>query len=198
MIKGGPYFSVGPAVAALLGIELAVAGLWRRGPRPLTVAVCAAVALGYVALLVAAPSRDSNPEGPSQDFHAVGKEVPQAEVPDVDPHRTAAATEDVEEPANVGDLAALFETAPDAGARHDLVLRALELEPRCGVHLALRYLEEDPPLFFRQGVIDGVRALRGESLDWNVMQPFSDPSHESSVRRLREGYRLGTPPPPCD
>ena len=62
-------FSIGPAVALFLGVELALAGLWRRSSPLLAGAVVVVTAVGYVVLLVAAPSPHrvarSVPEDPS-------------------------------------------------------------------------------------------------------------------------------------
>jgi zinc/manganese transport system permease protein len=192
-------FSVGPAVALFLGVELALAGLSRKGPHLLTVAVSAVVAVGYVALLVAAPSQETLPPASAGLSHFPRTEARPAE--------TATARSDpaappvpagVERVSRARELAALFERAGDTGTRRDLVLRALEREPRCGAHLALRYLEGDPPLFFRQGVIDGLRALEGEPPGWDVMRPASDPANERAANRLRDRHRLDAPPPPCE
>jgi zinc/manganese transport system permease protein len=192
-------FSVGPAVALFLGVELALAGLSRKGPRLLTVAVVAVVAVGYVALLVAAPSRGAVPQAPPEVTRLPWTEAVPAETTTASSEPAAPLLPDgVGRAKTTRALAALFERAPDAGTRRDVVLRALELEPRCGAHLALRYLQEDPPLFFRQGVIDGLHELGGEPLDWDVMRPFSDPANETAMRRLQEGHRLGKSPPPCE
>jgi hypothetical protein len=96
-----------------------------------------------------------------------------------------------------GELAALFEGAPDPKTRRDVVLRALQAEPRCGVQLALRFLRGDPPLFFRQAVVDGLGDLGDEALPWDVMQPFAVSVNAEAAARLEEEYRLGGTPPAC-
>ncbi|MCG6922595.1 MAG: metal ABC transporter permease [Acidobacteria bacterium] len=187
-------FSVGPAVALFLGVELALAGLWRRSSPSLAGAVAVVVSVGYVALLVAAPS----PHGVSRSAPGVSAPPPT----DVATAETAPAASDPsaellpgsnERVTTASELAALFERTPDPETRRDIVLRALDVEPRCGAQLALRYLQGDPPLFFRQGVIDGL----GEPLDWDVMQPFAASVNAEAAERLREKHRLDALPPPC-
>jgi zinc/manganese transport system permease protein len=188
-------FSVGPSVALFLGVELALAGLWRRSSPLVAGTVAAVVTVGYVALLAAAPAH-----------------VPRGLPETAGPTPTEAATEtsvapgepssevrpgSIEGMTTGGELAALFETAGDPKTRRDVVLRALEVEPRCGAQLALRYLREDPPLFFRQGVVDGLSELGDEPLEWDVMQPFAASVNEEAVARLRGERRLGASPPPC-
>lgn len=188
-------FSVGPAVALFLGVELALAGLWRRSSPLVAGTVAVGVTVGYVALLAAAPA------------HVPGG-LPETSGPaptEAAPAEASAAAEPSSEvrPASVdwvttgSELAALFEGAGDTETRCDVVLRALEVEPRCGVQLALRYLREDPPLFFRQGVVDGLSELGEEPLAWDVMLPFAASVNEEVVARLEDEHRLGVFPQPC-
>jgi len=191
-------FSIGPAVALFLGVELALAGLWRRSSPLLGGAVAAVVAVGYVALLVAAPSPHAVPPGLPEISGLPPTEAAPAETaPAVSDPSAEFRPGSLERAATGGELAALFERAPDTETRRDVVLRALDLEPRCGAQLALRYLQGDPPLFFRQGIVDGLGDLRDEPLDWDVMLPFAASVNEEAVERLEEEHRLDAPPPPC-
>ncbi len=191
-------FSVGPAVALFLGIELALAGLWRVSSSLVAGSVTAVVAVGYVALLVAAPSP-----------HAVPRRLPEAPRPsprEATPAETAPVlpvlsvelpSAGLESSPSPSRLVALFEQAPDPETRCEVVLRALEREPRCGVRLALRYLQGDPPLFFRQAVVDGLSELGDGALAWDVMQRSAGAVNAEAAARLEEEHRLGAGPPPC-
>jgi zinc/manganese transport system permease protein len=191
-------FSIGPAVALFLGVQLALAGLWRRRSPLQAGAVAAVVTVGYVALLVAAPSPHPVHGGLPDVSGLPPTEAVAAETaPAVSDPSADFRPGSLERATTAGELAALFERAPDPETRRDVVLRALELEPRCGAQLALRYLQVDPPLFFRQGIVEGLGDLRGEPLDWDVMQPFAASVNEEAVERLKEEHRLGAPPPPC-
>ncbi len=190
-------FSVGPAVALFLGVELVLAALSRKSPPLLAGAVTAVAAMVYVALLVSASSQGAGPQ------NTAGLSVLPTEAAPINitqsgpPSLEELASENLALATSSRNLALLFENAPDTQTRRDVVLRTLELEPRCGVHLALRYLEEDPPLFFRQSVIDGLGRLIGASPGLDVMLPFSDPANHEAAQRLREVHSLGAAPPPC-
>ena len=191
-------FSVGPAVALFLGIELALAGLWRRSSALLAGAAATAIAVGYVVLLAAAPSRATVPRGLPEVAGLPPTEAAPAETSLAGSDPSAELRPgSIERVRGAGELGALFERAPDPETRRDVVLRALELEPRCGAQLALRYLREDPPLFFRQGIVDGLSDLGDEPFDWDVMLPFAASVNEEAVERLEEEHRLDAPPPPC-
>jgi zinc/manganese transport system permease protein len=191
-------FSVGPAVGLFLGVELVLAGLWRRR-HPFTAgAVTAAAGAVYIALVGGAAAGGGGPGGVGGPSAFGPVEAVAAEAADAGPpsHHEPPPV-DNGPPTSSRDLAVLFDDAPDTETRRDVVLRALELEPRCGVHLALRYLGGDPPLFFRQSVIDGLDHLAGEPLGMDVMLPSSDPANLESAERLRKERGLDLPPPPC-
>jgi zinc/manganese transport system permease protein len=190
-------FSVGPAVALFLGVELALAGLWRRSSSLVAGSVAGVVAVGYVALLVAGRSHAGVPRGLPEASGPPPTEAVAETLPAVSDASAELRRGGLERVTTPSELATLFGRATDPGTRRDVVLRALDVEPRCGAHLALRYLQEDPPLFFRQGIIDGLSDLRGEPLDWDVMQPFAASVNEEAAQRLEEQHRLGAPPPPC-
>ncbi len=191
-------FSVGPAVALFLGLELILAALSRRSPPLLTGAVTVAVTAAYVALLISVPSQGGVPLG-SEGLSGLGPAEPAAvRVTQATPSsHEELPSESISMATSPPDLARLFENAHTTETRRDVVLRALELEPRCGVYLALRYLEEDPPLFFRQSVIDGLGDFAGEAQGMNVMLPFSDPVNQEAARQLRKECGLDETPPPC-
>jgi zinc/manganese transport system permease protein len=187
-------FSVGPAVALLLGVELALAGLWQARSRLVAGAVTVTVVVSYLVLLLAAsphpPEEPRDPEAPARP--AVVDPVPAASAAPAELEAGA-----IEDATSAAELASLLEEAPDPSTGQEVVLRALEREPRCGVLLALRYLQEDPPAFFRQGVVEALGRLGDEPLDWDVMTPFAAPANAAVAERLEEEHRLDASPPPC-
>lgn len=191
-------FSVGPAVALFLGIELALAGLWRRTASLVAGGLTAVVVVGYVALLVAAPSPHAVPGGlPGVSGFSSGEAAPAETAPVISDPSVEFEPGGLGSSTSPSQLVALFEGAPDPETRCDVVLRALEREPRCGAQLALRYLQGDPPLFFRQAVVDGLSGLGDGAFDWDVMQPFADAVNAEAAARLEKEHRLGAAPPPC-
>lgn len=159
-------FSVGPSVALLLGSSLVVAGVWHRLHVAPASAITLAAAAAYVALLVAAPPSMTGPIGNSPDGTAG---VSAGSVADPDP--------------SAGPTTAHAE-ASDLQVRCDVVLQAVEDDLSSGLPLALAFLEEDPPLFFRQLVVDKLNESLEEPLDFDVTQPFADPANRKAVDDL--------------
>jgi len=191
-------FSVGPAVALFLGVMLVLAGLLRRHHSAVAGTVTAVVAAGYIALVVSAPSHGGGPRDLERLPSLGSAEVAPEDVAHVGPpSQEGALFESLDQATSPHQLADLFENAPDTASRRDVALRALELDERCGTYLALRYLEEDPPLFFRQSVVDGLGRLTGEPPGLDVMLPFSDPANHDAAERLREERGIEGAPPPC-
>jgi len=191
-------FSVGPAVALFLGAQLFLAGLL-RGRHPLVAgAVTAVIAAGYFTLLVSATPHGGGPRGLERPSNLVLPGPAPEHVPDSGPpSQGELPSESLGPVTSSHDLMVLFESAPDTKTRRDVVLRALDSEPRCGVHLALLYLEDDPPIFFRQSVIDGLGHVTGEPPGLDVMLPFSDPANHKAAEQLRKKRGLDAPPHPC-
>lgn len=91
------------------------------------------------------------------------------------------------------ELVELFSEAPDEGARSNVAGRALEVDLRTGVRLTLEFLRRDPPLFFRQVVVDKLEEVTGKPSGFNVEQPFSDPANRDAVAKLASEYELKVP-----
>ncbi|MFQ5808480.1 MAG: metal ABC transporter permease [Armatimonadota bacterium] len=68
---------------------------------------------------------------------------------------TLSATESIEE------VEQLFMELVTPEARADIVCRAMELDADVGASLAAEFLETEPPLFFRQRVLDALSAAAG-------------------------------------
>jgi len=88
------------------------------------------------------------------------------------------------------DLAARFDAEEDASTRADLVCQALEADPAVGAALALRYLKDDPPLFFAQTVVDKLDAVLPEPSGFDVEQPFTAPVNQQAAARVRAEFGL--------
>jgi zinc/manganese transport system permease protein len=103
-------------------------------------------------------------------------------------HHTAAL--DIIRPGDPdqSDLAARFDAEKDPSTRADLVCEALEANPAVGAALALRYLEDDPPLFFAQAVVDALDAGLPKPSGFDVEQPFTAPANQTAAERIRAGF----------
>ncbi len=163
-------FSVGPAVALLLGVGLAVAALWYRLKAAQAAALTVAVVAAYVVLLTLAPAA-----GPSR----ARRNSP----------ADRGALETDPEPAQ--ERGAPAPVSEDPQARCESVLEAIGQNAGSGVASALKYLEEDPPIFFRQRVVDRLNEVLKEPFDFDAMRPFADPDNREAVKALERRFGSG-------
>jgi len=185
-------FSVGPAVALLLGVGLVMAGIWQRLGVVSAVGITVLVAVSYVALLLAVPSAADYAEAPAGGKAAieVGSLVDTREDPiAVPPERNPESG--LQRAAGADAFAALYEEAADSQSRCDIVLRAIDDDLPSSLVLTLRFLEEDPPLFFRQMVVDGLSEALDGTLDFDVTRPFADPVNRKAADDLRKAHGTG-------
>jgi len=180
-------FSMGPSVAMFLGVELALAGIysvWRSRTYVFGAAGC--LALVFAGLLLAGPAARSRPEA-----RAAGETVaPDAH--ETHEHAPGPAAEDfglLVARADSGDaLARLFTEAPDEAAHSDVIVRALHVDRRTGVRLMLAFLRTDPPLFFRQVVVDKLEEVSREPTGFDVGQPSSATVNRAVAGKIAEEY----------
>jgi hypothetical protein len=65
------------------------------------------------------------------------------------------------------------------------VLQAIDRDMASGARLALEFLEDDPPLFYRQLVVDKLQQNLQASVDFDVTRPFADPVNRAAADRLQ-------------
>jgi zinc/manganese transport system permease protein len=180
-------FSVGPAVALLLGALLVAVALGRVTPRRLAVAGGAGLLLGYVVLLATAASSDPGSPPPLE---------PAAHQPELRPAVPEPATPPptpLSQLTTMAELEARFAASSRPDQQCEVVEQALALEPAAAAGLALRFLEGDPPLFYRQAVVTELdRHLGPTGLD--PTRAWSAPVNREAATALRS--RLAAPHPP--
>ena len=84
----------------------------------------------------------------------------------------------------------LFEQATAPDARSAIVCRALELDPQTGASLAIDFLKADPPLFFRESVIEELDGVMGTPSGFDASQDFGAPANQEALARVVERYGL--------
>ena len=94
-----------------------------------------------------------------------------------------------------GDFAAHFDACDDPAEQADIVYEALKESPKAGAALALRYLKQDPPLFFAQTVVDKLDAVLPEPSGFDVEQPFTAPANQAAAESVRSALDLREKPP---
>ena len=98
--------------------------------------------------------------------------------------------------AGVHELEALLRKAPDELSRHDVVLRALDVDIRAGARLAVAFLRADPPLFFRQEVVERLERAAGKPLGFDVTTAFRSPANQRAADTLTKALGLERPAEP--
>jgi len=185
-------FSVGPAVALFLGIELTLVALSRKCHPILTGAAATVVLAGYVALFVfgphAAQSRmhvDVRSLSPAEDEHPHHGERSE---PEAAPQ--ASLSERLERANTPQEFVALYKETDEIDEQYEIVSRAIDVDLKSGVFLALRFLKNDPPVFFRQQVIDKLAEVTGKELRFDAEQPFSAPTNQQAAEELATALQL--------
>ena len=185
-------FSVGPAVAMFLGIELTLVALSRKCHPILTGAAITVVLASYVSLFVFGPHAaqsaahvDVRSPSPVEDEHLYHQELSEPEDPS-----QASLSERLKRANTPKKFVALYKEADEIDGQYEIVLRAIDVDLESGVFLALRFLKNDPPLFFRQEVIDKLAEVTGEELQFDAEQPFSAPINQQAAEELAKTHQL--------
>jgi len=183
-------FSVGPSVALLLGICLILAALWRALRPAFAVPMVVAAIAGYAGLLAAhpalppsaVPEQDCCPGAPSPVHHHPEHRLRGA---GIDEPRTEDVLERARQATGARELESLFGRTADDSARAEIVSIAADVDISTGVALALAFLDDDPPLFYRQTVIERLEKALGRPLGYDVSKPAADPGNQEAVAALR-------------
>jgi len=188
--------SMGPSVAMFLGIELALAGVWSfRRSRTCAVVASAGLAAILAVLLLAGQAPETHRAPPAEEEHPAPPHSHHAheEHAHEDEGEPADFGSIVERAADAATLAELFEKAPDEGAHSDVVVRALDVDLRMGVRLSIRFLSRDPPLFFRQVVVDKLREVTRTPSGFDVAEPFAAAANRDAAAKLASEYGIEVP-----
>ncbi len=88
------------------------------------------------------------------------------------------------------DLEKFWEENQDVEIQSAIIVRALELDLEKGTFLALVFLKNDPPLFFRQNVVSKLSEVTGEEYGFDVSQPYASEVNQQAAKQLTEQYHL--------
>jgi len=186
-------FSMGPAIAAMLGATLIVAALARRCRRLTGAALIAASLLAYGLLLLAggphpgqAGSKPPPPPPGPRAAPAPGR------FPAVPPALELPLTDRLAKAADLAALEPLFESASEPGDRLCVIERACELGDGAALGMALRFLQEDPPLFFRQQAVSMLRPHVPELAEYDFTQPFGAAANQKCIAGIGRNYGPAT------
>ncbi|MBN1457901.1 MAG: metal ABC transporter permease [Armatimonadetes bacterium] len=102
----------------------------------------------------------------------------------IEHHHDEAAVDTAE--AASDSFAIRFEASDDPAERCDMVCEALAADSESGIELAADYLQDDPPLFFAQTVVESLDALLPIPSGYDVEQSFDAPANQAAINRARE------------
>jgi len=71
-----------------------------------------------------------------------------------------------------------------------IACRALEVDLRTGVRMAIDFLQDDPPLLFRLTVVDKMEETAGQDIAYDIDQPFAAPSNQEAIANLTRALGL--------
>ncbi len=178
-------FSVGPAIALFLGLALVLTALLRqiRITKTITAVISFAVA-GVLFVWFLSLSGSSGPPALSSQSTPEHSPVP------VVRHEAGAEGLEKFDPSQIsvvtdpGKLKQIFDGSNDMEVRTAVVSRFLEIDPPGGIRLALEFLKTDPPLLFRQGVINKLQDVSGLASDYNIEEPFNSPDNQRAIAAM--------------
>jgi len=165
-------FSVGPSVAMFLGIILILAAVSLKSRPIVTISLGSAVCLGFIGLLfLESPSAAEWSRGAARSATSPEPTSSPAGTENAIP---ALSHDDVENliqnARDAGELADLMKKVSDPDLQSQIVCRALDLDPERGKTMALEFLSQEPPLFFRQIVSDKLETFDSKTAGDNQQQ----------------------------
>jgi zinc/manganese transport system permease protein len=206
-------FSVGPAIALFLGSTLVVVGLFRLARLGRTQAgvgwlVIAFALGGWLAAGAEGPAGIG--AAPGGDAAGASGGIPTADTMththdheahhghggahghegDADDPSMEINTERLETVNDMAVLEDLYAAASDAEERSLVVSRALEVDARSGARMALKFLEDDPPMLFGLMVVEKLEEIAGRDMGYDIDKPYDSPSNRESIAEMKKALGL--------
>jgi len=183
-------FSVGPAIALFLGIALSFTGLLRflKIGKTITATVSLILSAGALVWLISLPGASGQVPAPPALAAQPVQET------DVSPHQPEPAPGiDFDNLAEINDpelLVKLYPQAADPEEQSRVISRLLELDPAASAQLVLLFLKSDPPLLFRQIVVEDFEKATGHSTGFDVNEPFNTAGNKKAAAIIAEKYKI--------
>ncbi len=179
-------FSVGPSIAFFLGIALAFAASLRQMRVTKTVTTIVSLATSAVLIIwLLSLSEYSDPIAMNpntiQDY-SLNKET-------VEMKTENEEIVDISQIVLISDTAKLvkiFNNSDDMEIRTTIVSRLLEINQKKGIHLAIKFLKTDPPLLFRQSIVNKLKNISSGMTDYNMEEPFNSADNQQIIKKVYE------------
>jgi len=178
-------FSVGPAIALFLGVALILTALLRRLRATKTVSAAvslAAAVILFVWFLSLSGSLDSPATNPmtapdNSPAPALHHEVDIEENEQLDLNQIKLISETTK-------LEGIFSNSYDMEVRTEVVLRLFEVNPPEGTRLALEFLMTNPPLLFRQSIVNELMGVSPQMTNYNIEEPFNSAHNQQVIETI--------------
>jgi len=188
-------FSVGPAIGLFLGLALILAASSRLLKPVFAICAIAIVLIAFGTICFITNHSKSLDRPSSYAFDpgetATGKFDPAVFESDVS--EPTISSDQLHEVKDIGELKRFFEIATGSEVRSAIVCRALELETAVGVRLSLDFLSDNPPLFFRQVVVDKLEDAINEATEFDIEKPFTATVNQEAASALMVKFGLSVP-----
>ncbi len=180
-------FSIGPSVAAFLGVALVLAALTRILHRKLAVALTGLAVFGFVILIVLGHSNQQSEKArEAVSVPASTRDTDKAATPAPALHPVEfPSPEDIADMKDCAEIERVFKKAADAEMASALVCRALELNPKIGTRLAIVFLKDNPPFFFCQQVISKLNDIMDEPVEFDPEESFGSDNNKKAIAKLK-------------
>ncbi len=179
-------FSVGPSIAFFLGIALVFAALLRlmRVTKTATAvsSLVAAVVL-FVWFLLSSGYSNLSAEDPNT-IHNCCLPLPTIQKEDEIKREEIVDASQVALISNTAKLVEIFNNSDDVEIRTTVVSHLLEINQKKGIQLALEFLKTDPPLLFRQGVVNKIKKSTSKITDYNIEESFNSTNNQRIIKML--------------
>lgn len=178
-------FSVGPAIALFLGIALVLTASLRRlrvTKTATAISSLIAAAILIVWFLSLSWSSDSLVANPMTVPDNSLLPVTQHEV-DIEENEQL----DLDQIVLLNDTAQLeeiFSGTNDMEIRTTVIGRLFEIDPPAGTRLALEFLKTDPPLLFRQSIVNKLKEVSQGMIDYNIEEPFNSDNNQRVIKTI--------------
>jgi zinc/manganese transport system permease protein len=201
-LSAGPTVIVGYAVALLIvgAVVANVRAPSRAASLRTTAAICAFFVAAFAALVLIGHTLGQHVhhahETAAPEARGPSTEAPSEALPGVPTDEASAmAAAPPGQAMDPTELERMFREEADPSLRAEIVQRALRLDPKVGASLALQFLETDPPLFFREQVVEDLKGSTGEDAGFDASRPFADAVNQRAAAQVKAKHGIEHPDP---
>ncbi len=178
-------FSVGPSIAFFLGVALVFAASLRQMRLTKTVTAVSSLIAALV-LFIWFLSLSGYSNSIAENLNVIHDCTP-IQVVQSEAEVKKEEIVDLNQIALINDTAKLvrvFNNSDDMEIRTTVISRLLEINQNEGIQLALEFLKTDPPLLFRQGIVNKLKKESSKITDYNIEESFNSTNNQRVIKML--------------